>query len=97
MIYTHEARRKRHQERAQVEEQQEREADLLSKIPADAPIDDATLCVWNGERFVAWDTWVVTRPVATNDAPPKDAAPKKQAAPVADPRPRGSNHQEGLW
>ena len=97
MIYTHEARRKRHQERAQVEEQQEREADLLSKIPADAEMDDAMLCVWNGERFVAWDTWVVTRPVATNDAPPKDAAPKKQAAPVADPRPRGSNDQEGLW
>ena len=97
MIYTHEARRKRHQERAQVEEQQEREADLLSKIPADAPIDDATLCVWNGERFVAWETWVVTRPVYPADAPPKEKEARKQAAPVADLRPRVSNDQEGLW
>lgn len=93
MIYGREALRKHREDRAQVEEQQEREADLLSQIPADAPMDDATLCVWTGERFVAWEKWMATRPVYTDDPPPKES----KAAPVAAPRPRGSNEQKGLW
>ena len=99
MIYGREALRKHREERALVEEQQEREADLLSKISADAPMDDATLCVWNGKRFIAWDQWMITRPVLTDDAPPKEdeAAPKKQAVPAVDPRPHVSNDQERLW
>ena len=96
MIYTREALRKRQEEQQAAEDRQAREADLLPQIPADAEMDDATLCVWNGERFVAWDMWVVTRPVSTDDAPPneKEAAPKQQAAPA---RARGLNDQEGLW
>ena len=99
MIYGREALRKHREERAHVEQQQEREADLLSKIPADAEMDDATLCVWNGERFVAWDTWVATRPVYADDTPAreKEAVPSKQAAPAADLRRRAVNDQQGLW
>jgi len=97
MIYTRDALRKRQEEQQQAEDRQAREADLLSRIPADAEMDDAALCVWDGERFVAWDKWLATRPVYTDDAPPEpksSAAPKQHAAPAPT---RGSNDQEGLW
>ena len=47
-----------------------READspprLLEQIPADAPMDDARITVWNGERFVAYEKWLATAPVAVD-------------------------------
>lgn len=33
---------------------------LLSQVDPDAPMDDATLTVWNGDRFVDYDTWLAT-------------------------------------
>jgi hypothetical protein len=33
---------------------------LLEEVPPDAPMDDAVLTVWNGERFIAWDQWRAT-------------------------------------
>ncbi|HZT29464.1 MAG TPA: hypothetical protein VFA33_06255 [Bryobacteraceae bacterium] len=94
MIYGREALRQYREQEQAIEDRQAREADLLSQIPADAPMDDATLCVWNGERFVAWDKWLATRPVYTDDPPPPE---ESKAAPVADPRPRASKQQKGLW
>lgn len=73
--------------------QQPREPDLLAQIPADAQMDDATLTVWNGERFVAWDRWLATAPLIIEDAPPKETT----AAPVAEARPRSPQQQKGLW
>ena len=97
MIYGREALRKYREERANVEEQQEREANLLSRIPALAAMDNATLCVWNGERFIAWGQWMITRPVLTDDVPPEEKETRKQSAPVAGPGPHVSNDQERLW
>ena len=37
---------------------------LLDQIPTDAPMDDAALTVWNGDRFVAYDSWLATAPMA---------------------------------
>ena len=31
--------------------QEDRKPSLLDQIPPDAPMDDATICVWNGERL----------------------------------------------
>jgi hypothetical protein len=38
--------------------------DLLSTIPADAPHDtDEAIGCWNGERFVSWKEWLLSRPI----------------------------------
>jgi hypothetical protein len=39
---------------------------LLEQIPPDAPMDDATITVWDGERFVAYEKWLATAPVAVD-------------------------------
>ena len=98
MIYGREALRQYREEQA-TENRQVRETDLLSQIPADAPMDDATLTVWNGQRWVAWEKWLATAPIIVEEATPKEskAAPKKVAMPAAHSRPRGPKEQEGLW
>lgn len=40
---------------------------LLEEIPPDAPMDDAVLTVWNGERFIAWDRWRATAPIEVEE------------------------------
>jgi hypothetical protein len=47
----------------------ERQPSLLEQIPADAPMDDATLTVWNGVRWVAYEKWLATAPIVRDDAP----------------------------
>jgi hypothetical protein len=85
VIYGREALRRFREQREQVEARQGREADLLSQIPADAPTDDATLTVWNGERWIAWEKWLATAPILVEEQPPKE----EKAAPV--------KQQRGLW
>ena len=51
---------------------------LLDQIPPDAPMDDATLTVWNGERFVANDSWRATAPIQC-DEPAKPEYPTDAA------------------
>jgi hypothetical protein len=76
----------------QFREQQARQPErgqpsLLDQIPADAPMDDATLTVWNGERWVAWDRWLATAPLVREEAlqpsgsasPPIGRAPQPRA------------------
>jgi hypothetical protein len=55
---------------------------LLEQVPPDAPMDDATLTVWNGARFVAYDTWLATAPIRRDEPPAKpehltDAGPSR--------------------
>ncbi len=38
----------------------DRQPSLLEQIPPDAPMDDALITVWNGERFMAWEDWLTT-------------------------------------
>lgn len=37
-------------------------------VPADAPMDDATLTVWNGARFVAYKRWQASVRVEADEA-----------------------------
>ncbi len=53
---------------------------LLEQIPPDAPMDDATLTVWNGERFVAYDKWLATAPVLIEGTPHDNGALPGDAA-----------------
>jgi len=46
---------------------------LLEQIPPDAPMDNAVITVWNGERFVAWEKWLATAPVEVGE-PEKEQA-----------------------
>jgi hypothetical protein len=48
---------------------------LLEQVSPDAPMDDATLTVWNGERFVAYDSWLATAPIQCDEAPAKPEYP----------------------
>ena len=93
MIYGREALRQYREREQAAGDHQDRDADLLSQIPADAPMDDATLTVWNGERWVAWDKWLATAPIIVDNPPPTES----KAAPSVAARPRGSRQQEGLW
>jgi hypothetical protein len=41
---------------------------LLEQVPPDAPMDDAVITVWNGERFVAYQQWLATAPLAAAES-----------------------------
>ena len=70
MTYGREALRRLREQQANPQPAQQ--PSLLDQIPADAPMDDATLCVWNGERFVAYDKWLATAPVLREEAAQED-------------------------
>jgi hypothetical protein len=55
----------------------------LAAIPGDAPMDDATLCAWNGERFVAYKDWLASVKVEADPAPPDPLAVLAGATVVA--------------
>lgn len=40
---------------------------LLEEVPIDAPMDDAVITVWNGERFIAWGKWLATASLEVED------------------------------
>jgi len=43
----------------------------LADIPADAEMDEGiVLGCWNGERFVSWDKWLATAPIAREESEP---------------------------
>jgi hypothetical protein len=47
-------------------------APILADIPPDAEMDEGiTLGCWNGERFVTWEKWRATAPLAVDASPPK--------------------------
>ncbi len=67
MIYGRAALRQYREQEQAAEKQQVCDGDFLSQIPADAPMDDATLTVWNGRRFVAWNKWLANAPVSRDE------------------------------
>jgi hypothetical protein len=40
---------------------------LLEEAPPDAPMDDAVLTAWDGERFIAWEKWLATAPIEVEE------------------------------
>ena len=49
----------------------------LAGIPPDAEMDGGIILgCWNGERFVSWDRWFATAPIAADPQPP---APAREA------------------
>ena len=48
-----------------------KEPSPLDLVPADAPADDETITVWNGERFVNWSVWRAHQPTAVGEAAAK--------------------------
>jgi hypothetical protein len=48
---------------------------LLDQVPLDVPMDDAALTVWNGERFVAYDSWLATAPILCDEEPAQPKYP----------------------
>ena len=79
-------------ERQAAARQPERQQSLLEQIPPDAEMDDATITVWNGVKFEAYDKWLAKRPVATEDR--RDDGKEKTDAKVTRAK---EPKQEGLW
>lgn len=59
------------------------QASLLDQISPDAPMDDATLTVWNGERWAAYDRWLATAPIVREENRPAIEGPPADATCVA--------------
>jgi hypothetical protein len=68
-MYGREALRQFRERQEQAAQQPERQPSLLDQVPSDAPMDDATVTVWNGERLVAYDRWLATAPIERPEAP----------------------------
>ena len=64
----------------------------LDQIPVDAPFDDAVLTVWNGERWVAYDSWLATRPITCEEGTPRE----ENGMPAAARNPRAQERQDEL-
>ena len=71
MAYGREALRRFRDQQSQSTKEQDRQPSLLEQIPADAPMDDATITVWTGERFMAYDDWIAVRPITIEENPPE--------------------------
>lgn len=74
-FYSTEGLRRFREERAALAERLPEQRTLLAQIPPDAPMEDAVITVWNGERFVAYDKWLATAPVVTDETPAPGASP----------------------
>ena len=66
--YGREALRRLRQQQMQKPESQ---ASLLEQIPPDAATDDATITVWNGERWAAYNSWLASAPITCEESPPR--------------------------
>jgi hypothetical protein len=69
-FYSRDAMRQAREERDARERRNTPGQVTLDQIPADAPADDAVLTVWNGERWVAWETWRASAPIAREESAP---------------------------
>ena len=66
--YGREALRRLRQQQMQKPESQ---ASLLEQIPPDAAMDDAAITVWNGARWVAYNSWLASAPITCEESPPR--------------------------
>ncbi len=69
-FYSRAAMRQAREERESRERGGEPSQLTLDQIPVDAPADDAVLTVWNGERWLAWETWRASAPIAREESAP---------------------------
>jgi hypothetical protein len=93
-VYGREALRQFREQQARQPEQGQ--PSLLDQIPADAPMDDAMLTVWNGERWVAWDRWLATAPLVREEAPQPSASPPMRRAQPSGGRPAFGRPAKGI-
>jgi hypothetical protein len=77
-VYGTEALRRMRELQEQAVQEPERQPSLLEQIPPDAPMADATVTVWHGDRFVAYGKRLATTPLADVEKQPED----KTAIPV---------------
>lgn len=73
-MYGREALRRMREQQAQAPQEPERQALLLAQVPPDAPTDDSTVTAWNGERFEAYDHWLLTARLTIEDTPQESEA-----------------------
>lgn len=67
MTYGREALRRMREQQERAVQEPESQPSLLEMVSPDAPTDEATVTVWNGDRFVAYDKWLATAPVAIEE------------------------------
>lgn len=73
-VYGREALRRLREQQAQATPEEKRQPSLLEQIPPDAPMDDATITVWTGARFMAYEDWIPIRPIAIEERRPEEGA-----------------------
>jgi len=95
-LYGREALRKLREEQAAAGKPQE-QMSLLAQIPADAPMDDATITYWNGEAFVTREKWLLSRAVATVDCKSPASLARPPAGGDEPGRAVDQYEQEGLF
>ena len=69
--YGREALRRLRRQQMQATQKPESQASLLEQIPPDAATDDATITVWNGERWAAYNSWLASAPITCEESPPR--------------------------
>lgn len=69
--YGREALRRLRRQQMQATQKPESQASLLEQIPPDAAMDDAAITVWNGERWVAYNSWLASAPITCEESPPR--------------------------
>ena len=69
--YGREALRRLRRQQMQATQKPESQASLLEQIPPDAAMDDATITVWNGERWAAYNSWLASAPITCEESPPR--------------------------
>lgn len=52
---------------------------LLAQIPADAPYDDpdAVIHVWTGKKWISYEKWLATAPIAIREGPSAQCAAQR--------------------
>jgi hypothetical protein len=99
-MYGRDALRRMRERQGQAQKDAANPPSLLEQIPVDAPMDDTTLTVWNGERWVAWDRWLATAPLIRAEQPRETKAEEPKGASTheaADLPPQSAAEQRGLW
>lgn len=98
-VYGCEALRRLREQQAHAADQRH-QTSLLELVPADAPMEDTTLTIWTGERFVAYDKWLATALLVVQEQSQEEqpaVVKRANADPSANCPARDSAVQKGLW
>lgn len=77
-MYGREALRHLRERQAQGSGKPESQSSLLEGISPDAPMDDAAITVWDGERFVSYDKWLATAPLIVEERTEESRKPIRE-------------------